>query len=210
MNEMESLLWDIAAQSKEPLGNPWLDGLTEQVKDHVVTRHNYYRFLYHLMRIHRPMVAVELGVEFGLASAHMCVAAAEYGGTVVGIDIHTHGIPNALSQSPSYNYWYFTVASVEAISTMRRVCKHTGHPIGLVFQDSSHHYEESKREFELYSQLLGENAIWVCDDITPAFHDPKVDPPGKGMVQYFEELPGEKYLFPDVLHKGNTIGVALL
>lgn len=82
--------------------------------------------------------------------------------------------------------------------------------IGLVYQDSSHHYEASRREFELYAQFLAPGAIWICDDITPAFHDPLIDPPGKGMVQYFEELPGDKRLYSDVLHYGNTQGIVLL
>ena len=79
--------------------------------------------------------------------------------------------------------------------------------IGVVFQDSSHHYAPSCSEWMLYSRFLAENAIWVCDDITPAFQTP--DEP-KGMVDYFQERPGQKKLYPDVLHKGNTVGVILL
>lgn len=58
--------------------------------------------------------------------------------------------------------------------------------------------------------MLGSPAIWICDDITPAFHDPLIDPPGKGMVQYFEALPGDKRLYENVLHFGNTQGIILL
>ena len=81
--------------------------------------------------------------------------------------------------------------------------------IGIVFQDSSHHYNISKLEWELYQPLLDENAIWICDDIISAFHDTRVDPPGKGMVEYFNELPGEKKLYPNTLHAGNAVGVIL-
>jgi hypothetical protein len=53
-------------------------------------------------------------------------------------------------------------------------------------------------------------AVWVCDDILPVFHDPKVDPPGKSMVEYFNERSGEKRLYPKMLNKGGTIGVIIV
>lgn len=80
--------------------------------------------------------------------------------------------------------------------------------LGVVFQDSSHHYEASRKEWNLYSQLLDENAIWIADDITKDFWDKNIDPPGKGMVQYFEELPGEKRLYPYA--GSNCQGIILL
>jgi hypothetical protein len=128
---------------------------------------------------------------------------------VCGIDLQSHGIPRA--QIPAYydRYTYIVGDSVDAVETVKSIYWDRELVIGLVLQDSSHHYSTSKVEFQRYSEMM-DGGIWICDDITPAFHDPLVDPPGKGMVQYFEELPGEKYLFPDVLHKGNTMGVVLL
>lgn len=121
----------------------------------------------------------------------MAMAAQQYDGMVIGIDI------NGFTRKPSENY-YFIQGDSTNITTFNKVLKMTQElgPIGIVFQDSSHHYEASKQEWALYSRLLDNNSIWICDDIHPAFHDPLVDPPGKGMVQYFDELPGPKRLYP--------------
>ena len=77
--------------------------------------------------------------------------------------------------------------------------------LGVVFQDSSHHAEPSRLEWQYYQSMLAPGAVWVCDDVTGAFRMP--DEP-RGMVDYFEALPGQKLTFPG-LHKGNVIGVVL-
>lgn len=161
--------------------------------------------MYHLLRWRKPKVALEIGVETGLCSIHMAKAAEHYDGMVVGLDL------NDFLHRPSSNY-YFIQGDSTTQTVFNKVLKLTQSlgPIGVVFQDSSHHYQASKEEWRLYSQLLDKDAIWICDDITPAFHDPKIDPPGKGMVQYFEELPGDKKCFPNVLHFGNTQGIILV
>ena len=169
-------------------------------------RRNYYRFLYHLVKWRRPFVALEIGVEAGFGSCYMARAAVEYGGYVVGID------HDAKISVPIADNFEFIQKSSLSIAAWHRVevMVETYGKIGVVYQDSSHHYEASKIEWDLYSQFLDERAIWICDDITPAFHDPLIDPPGKGMIQYFEKLPGDKRLYPDVLHQGNTWGIILI
>lgn len=159
-------------------------------------------------------MCLEIGVEHGLASAHMCAAAAAYGGQVAGVDVNGHCIP-ARKLGEWYGNYHFIQGNSTADETLREVEVLTEFygKIGLVFQDSSHHYWASQAEWRAYTHYLGKNAVWVCDDITPAFHDPNVDPPGKGMVQYWEGLPvvqDRKRLYPDALHFGNTVGVVLL
>jgi len=171
----------------------------------------YYKFLYWLVHTQQPEISVELGVELGLASAHMASAARKYGGQVVGIDHHFHHVPGEEINKIYGNYHFCCADSVDmaTIDEMQVFVEKYG-PIGVLFQDSSHHYESSIQEWEAYSPMLSADAIWICDDITDSFHDPLVDPFGKGMVQYFEDLPGIKLLFPDVLHRGNTMGIILL
>lgn len=142
-------------------------------------------------------------MESGLASVYMGRAAAEYGGHVIGVDLNRPGY---------YGNYEIILGDSTGIKTWGKVFDLVDRfgRIGVVYQDSSHHYEASRKEFELYRQLLDQNALWICDDITPAFHDPLIDPPGKGMVQYFGELPGDKRLYPDVLHFGNTQGIVRL
>ena len=198
------------AHNLPSLEDPFLAQLIEQYYGSISPNLNYYRFLYGLVTLCKPKLALEIGVELGLASAHMASAAAGYGGHVVGVDHNFHHVPGRMI-GETYGNYDFVVGDSLAVETVSRVKDLVARygPIGVVYQDSSHHYAASIGEWETYSTLLGEGAIWVCDDITPSFHDPKIDPPGKGMVQYFDGLPGEKMLIPDILHTGNTIGVVL-
>lgn len=166
-------------------------------------RRNYYRFLYWLIREFEPMVSLEIGVESGLASRYMCEAAKEYGGKVIGVDVRQPG-----TKLDMPNYTFLLGNSIRMQQALTNLTRAYG-PIGLVFQDSSHHYTESHREWQIVKPLMAPNGIWICDDITPAFFDPLRDPPGKGMVQYFDELPGEKRLYENVLHFGNIQGIII-
>ena len=195
----------LAAKANKPLNDEWLEALQIAFGE----QHKYYRWLYHLVAYYQPKVALEIGVHWGIGSAYMCAAGKTYGGQVIGIDIVKHNEYIIARLTNEYDYHFLHMDSTAAGDTVKALTSQYG-PLGLVYQDSSHHYEASKREWELYQPLTGPSAIWLCDDITPDFHDPAVDPPGKGMVQYFEELPGEKKLFANSLHYGSTIGVVLL
>lgn len=194
----------LAEKSKKPLQDKWLEGLQNKYGEH----HNYYRFLYHLAVTFQPKVSLEIGTWYGIGSAYMCAAAQTYGGQVIGLDLNRHELARKTIPERFGNYHFLQRDSREAGETVRQLVNEYG-PIGLVYQDSSHHYEASCLEWEIYSPMLVPGAVWFCDDITEDFHDPKVDPPGKGMLQYFAERSGQKKVFVDVLHKGNTMGVIL-
>lgn len=184
----------------------WVQGLYDRVEQYVRMRSNYYKFLYRLVEKRRPFTALELGVEFGIASACMVAAAKIYGGSVIGVDLNSHDIP--ARELPVYGRYDFVIGdSVHVVDDVHRLVRRYG-PIGVVFQDSSHHYAPSIEEWNLYSRLLDENSVWVCDDITPAFFESGVDE--GSMVDYFNQLPGEKRLYPDRLHNGNTVGVVIV
>jgi predicted O-methyltransferase YrrM len=191
--------------------DPFLDKRIEEYYKHVSANLNYYKFLYGLVQLYEPKLVLEIGVEFGLASAHMASAAKKYGGHVVGVDHKYHHVPGRMI-GEAYGNYDFIQGDSRALLTISRVAEFVESygPIDLVFQDSSHHYVESIEEWEAYTPLLGEKAIWVCDDISPPFHDPNIDPPDKGMVQYFEGLPGEKMLLSVCRCPGNALGVVLL
>lgn len=159
--------------------------------------------------VRKPKVSLELGIQWGTASAHLAEAGQSFGGLVIGVDPIKHRRLTWLKNYSNFTFIHGRSIDEDVVIAITKLVKNTG-PIGLVYQDSSHHYLDSIREWELYSPLLDKNAIWICDDITPAFYDPKVDPPGKGMVQYFNELPGQKQLYINSLHFGNAQGVILL
>ena len=187
-------------------GDPYLNSLYEDMRWHCEESLPYCRFLYWLVLNLKPSIAIEIGVEFGLASAHMCSAAKEYGGQVIGLDLHWHNVPGDLIPKHYGNYHFLTADSIssEAEKYVSDIAYVYG-SIGVVYQDSSHHYAPSVREWDIYSKMLSKDAIWVCDDITPAFFEKGVD--AKSMVAYFDERPGKHIKFPNILHYGNTIGV---
>lgn len=169
-------------------------------------RRNYYRFLYHLARWLQPYVALEIGVEGGFASAYLGAATLGYGGHVIGID---HEDKRIVAAQGNYHFIIGKSTAMRTWAQVGAMVQDYG-KIGIVYQDSSHHYEASRQEWDLYSGMMDSSAVWICDDITKDFHDKKIDPPGMGMVQYFEGLPGEKRLYKDVLHFGNTQGIVLV
>lgn len=151
-------------------------------------------------------MALEIGVESGMASSYMAFANSST--QVIGIDISEEPMCPAVLVK-NYHYIEADSTDIRTFAKISAMVQDFG-KIGIVYQDSSHHYLASKKEWELYSSLLAPDAIWICDDITPSFHDPAIDPPGKGMVQYFDELPGDKRLYQDVLHRGNCQGIVIL
>ena len=202
------LIENLIKISNNPLdGEPQLNQLKKSA-DGIETRHNYYRFFYHLIKHLKIDVSIEIGVEKGIGSAHMCAAAKHHNGIVIGIDINRHEIPLKTLNEIYGNYHFFNGKSQDVFHSVKNLLY--GRKVGLIYQDSSHHYKESQSEFSMYKNLLDKNAIWICDDITQAFHDPTIDPPGKGMVEYFNELEGDKRLYTNVLHYGNTQGIILL
>jgi predicted O-methyltransferase YrrM len=148
----------------------------------------------------KSKLCLEIGIQTGMASAYMCAA----GSQVIGIDILVPG----MVMPDSFHFIHGDSTDMLTYAKVMELVSRYG-KLGLVFQDSSHHYLPSKKEWELYSALLAPNAIWICDDITVAFYNTETDPLGKGMVQYFDELPGEKRLYQDVLHRGNCQGIVL-
>lgn len=187
--------------SQKPL-NKTLETFQEEYfgKDH----HQYYRVFYHMIKELKPAVALEIGIDHGHTLAHM--AAGNPGTLVVGIDKRENCAQN-MPTYPNVRLIYGDSLDIETEYAVRNIVhRHGG--IGVIFQDSSHHYEASHREFDIYSKFLTSNGIWCCDDVMDIFHDPLIDPPGKSMATYFDELPGQKKLYPGV-HYGSVIGVIL-
>jgi cephalosporin hydroxylase len=201
-NTIEGLI----IQAQQPLSDSWLESLQDKFNQN----EPYYRFLYHLVLTRKPKIALEIGTYWGIGTAHLAAAAATYGGQVIGIDVNIHETTRDVIPQ-RYGSLHFIQGDSTRAETYGKVwdlvCEFG--PIGVVYQDSSHHYQASCQEWEMYGRLLDQGAVWVCDDITPAFHDALRDPPGKGMVQYFNERPGQKRLYKDVLHYGNSQGVIL-
>jgi hypothetical protein len=186
----------LVESSKDPLPDAWLEGL--QAKIHG-TPHRHPRFLYRLALELKPAVAMEMGVEWGVTSAHLCAAAAQYGGQVIGVDIQTHPRPAEELNAKYCNYTFLHMDTQRAVSYVTELVEEHG-PLGLVYQDSAHVYKEFKREWSDYSPLLGDGAAWVANLY-----------PGDTLLRYWKWLPvKEKYLYRDSLYPGASVGVAVL
>ena len=197
-------LWALAEKAEEPLDDEWLEREHTEAPDGVQP---FRRFLYHLILQMGYKVCLGIGVETGITSAHMVAATEQNGGVAVGIDRNFYVFLWRMAERyPRYRF--VSGDSVRMAHMVESYIRGVG-LIDLVFQDSSHHFQKSCDEWDTYRPMMSDNGVWVCDDITPAFHDPKIDPPGMGMVQYFESRPGEKYRLDD-LNIGNTIGVIVL
>ncbi len=199
--EIDRLVW----LSAKPLANEYL----EELQERNVSPEKYYRFLYHLVSTRKPMLSLEIGLLHGLGSLHMAIAAKEFGGHVIGLDITTDFLWDVEIEKLDNFSYIVDKSSVGRVQKVREVVNQYG-KIGLVYQDSAHHYYESWEEFELYQEFLTDDAIWIVDDVTLSFHDEDYDPPDRGMVEYFVELPYAKRTYWNVLHKGSTQGVVLI
>jgi cephalosporin hydroxylase len=189
--------------AKKPLDDKALEDF--QVQFFGEFRHEYYRFFHHMVAEMKPKVALEIGIDHGHTLAHMAAANADT--MVIGIDKRDN-CANKMPKYPNAQIYYDNSLGKGTETFIEDMVYKYG-KIGIVFQDSSHHYNDSHAEFEIYSKYLDKNAIWCVDDVLDVFHDPNVDPPGKSMVEYFDELPGRKKTY-EGLHHGSVIGVSLL
>ena len=159
----------------------------------------YYQFFGHLAAsIKTPGVFLEIGVQRGGMGAHITTMAPHH--VYLGVD---------RDQVPFSHERAIIVrgdsTSVHTRDAAKAIADQNG-GIFCTFLDSSHHYNASVKEWELYSPLLRPGGIFCCDDITPAFFRPGLD--AKSMVGFFEELPGEKRLYDDI-HHGSVIGIVV-
>lgn len=193
--QIDTLVW----QAQRPTGDAWLDAFHDEALDGIQP---YRRFLFLLATLLGGS-CLEIGVEHGFTSAHLAAS----GQPALGIDINYLGtIQRVEKQYPNYVFLHGDSTGPNVMAWVGDWTNANGR-FKVVYQDSSHHYLPSVREWDIYSDLCAPGAVWVCDDITPAFWNADSDPPGLGMVQYFEQRPGDKRLYPNILHKGSVIGI---
>ena len=186
----------LVEQSKDSLPDAWLEALQAQVHG---TPHRHPRFLYRLALELQPALSIEMGVEWGITSAHLCAAAAQYGGQVVGVDIQTHLRPSSQLAERYGNYTFLHMDTRQAVSYVTELVEEYG-PLGLVYQDSLHRHMTFKKEWIDYSPLLGDGAVWVSNLY-----------PGDALLRYWKWLPvKKKYAYRDSLYPSATVGVAVL
>lgn len=181
----------VAESLKEaPTGNPWLDARYDEQVGIIGHTNPYYRLFYLIAQTLKPEFVVELGSWRGDASAHFSLG--NPNSTVIAVDIHRDNdiagmakLQEAVNLLP--NLTWLQAWSWDAIDTIRVIDA----KIDILFIDAWHDYQYAKREWDLYSPLLASPALVICDDITTNFNF-------EGMIRFWEELPGEKFLNNEV------------
>jgi len=177
-------------------GNAWLDARYQEQVLIIGHTNPYYRLFFTLAQTLKPEFVVELGSWQATAAAHFALGNPD--STVITIDIHKDDkdAQRRSIEAADYipNLTYINAWTWDAIDTVRLVDK----PINIFYIDAWHDYEYVKREWDLYSPLLSSPALVICDDITTAHNF-------GGMIQFWEELPGEKFLNSEI-HPGIPVG----
>jgi len=175
----------------------YFKGLMQESFDVIGHDNPYYSVFYDLAFQLKPTFVVELGSWRGFAAASFAFGNPK--ARVVTIDIHREDkiaqqrciqIAKDIPNMTYINAWTWdAVTDVEAI----------GFPIDILFIDAWHEYKYAKKDWELYSPLLNDSALVICDDIMDA-EGATVD-----MIKFWEELPGPKFL-NDKIHSGIPMG----
>jgi predicted O-methyltransferase YrrM len=162
----------IEAMEEPSTGDDWLDA--RYAEDIPIVGHTnpYYKFFWLAAYEFEPSFSVELGTYRGVTAGHLGVGNPE--GTVYTIDWHRDAADKrhqvcAIAMAEHYqNVHYLNGCSwddaiVESVADYAAV-----HPIDILFIDAWHWYEHAIREWNIYSPMLADEALVVCDDIVDA------------------------------------------
>jgi hypothetical protein len=157
------------------------------------------KFFYHLVKLRKPEVALELGCLSGYVSAYMAAA-----GNQPTVAIDKGAGQSVLYDIPAlFDNFHFIQGDTRDVA--EQVAEYG--KVGVVWHDSSHLYGETCEEWEAYRPFLDRDAVWVCDDVRIAMGN---DP---GVWRFWNEAPGrEKKLYWEnsPFRRGATIGVILV
>lgn len=184
---------------EEPTGDSWLDSRYNEQVHWVGHTQPYYRAFYLIAQKLKPGLVVELGSWQATAAAHFAAGNPE--GQVVTIDIHRedrNAQMRTIEAAGHYaNLTYLNRWSWDAIDFFRNLAQ----PINILFIDAWHDYQYAKKEWDLYSKLLSNPALVICDDITTAHNF-------EGMLDFWNEMPEPKFL-DSRPHPGIPLGFVL-
>jgi len=210
-----------------PTNDEFLDRRYEWQKNENGAEWPYYRFFYYLSQVLKPSLVLELGSYQGTAAAHFASGMGEMVSlrSIITVDHHTDpgDLDNQLkvleAQDTYLNLIYFQGWTTPHLATENKGkhalgdvddvyqliadhIKYSDCGIDILFIDSWHCYEYAKMDWEAYRPLLSSPALIICDDIQ-AGGGP--ESPIQGMMQFWEEMPGPKFLNAN-LHPGTNMG----
>jgi predicted O-methyltransferase YrrM len=149
----------------------------------------------------RPKLIVELGTRGGMSTRSLLAAAKLSGGVVLSIDVEPAGELDV----PYVENWRFVQADDVAFGRTGFVdwCRAEGlEPVvDVLFVDTSHQYEHTRREIEVWKQWLASGGIAMFHDTNMgtglfAHTDGRVDTNWnneRGVIRAIEDLTGRAY-----------------
>lgn len=178
--------------------NDYVDKLYESTVPITGHTNPYYRLFYLLAQAFSPVNVVELGSWRCIASAHFAVGGAK---NVITIDIHREDSKaqqccwDVVQHIPAVQYLNGWTWANDIVAKVKRLA----YPIDILFIDAWHEYQYAKQEWDLYTPLLADEALVICDDIMDVA-GATVD-----MKKFWAEIEYEKFLDTS-LHGGIPMG----
>jgi len=191
------------------IGHPLMDDYYNWYTRLVNHPNPYYKLFYLLSKELKPNFVVELGSYRAGAAGHF--AAGNPDATVLTIDMHKD-MPQQQPDKDAClrharlieNLTYINKCTVDnmpeygfncAIDDVKAVSK----PIDILYIDAWHDEKYVRREWELYSPLLADNALVICDDL--------MNNNGifAGMEKWWQSHTGQKFVDSQV-HPGIPMG----
>ena len=163
----------------------------------------YYRLFHKIAELYKPKFIVELGSYWASAAAHFAAGCPT--ADVVTVDIHKGVHPTddvAWRKAREAADHYANLQFIHGWTWDPHVVTEIGdrpYPIDILYIDAGHEYDMVKREWDLYSWLLDDEALVICDDVFDEL-GATVD-----MMKFWNELDYEKFLDPHI-HPGLPMG----
>lgn len=140
---------------------------------------DYYRFIFELVKCHRPARILEIGID--KAGSTMSLAAANPSGQVVSMDISREACENAGRTAQAHGLQNLTI---RCQNSLELGFESSWPKIDLLFLDSWHSFDQVYREYVMYRKVVNPGGIILFDDIRYSkemavawdyIMDPKVD-----------------------------------
>jgi len=147
---------------------------------------NHYEFLYLLVNKFKPKIIVELGTHWGIASLFMYYGNPE--SELYTVDIIRYEL-SLIENLPIIKF----------LGDSRQLYKTLPNDIDLCFLDTSHDYELTKNEYELYLPKMKKGGVMLFDDVLTS----------KGVNIWWNEVEHQKLLL-DKIHLGYGFGVIIV
>ncbi len=193
------------------IGHTLMDNAYNSYTQLVAHSNPYYKLFYLLSKEFKPGFVVELGSYRATAAGHFAVGHPQ--SVVVTIDIHKD-MPQQLPDRKA------CIEAVRVIPNLFFINKWTipapakiyggqdalsdvvayNRPIDILFIDAWHTEEYVKQEWELYSPLLADEALVICDDLGDGSYGPFV-----GMEDWWSSFKYQKFI-DTAIHPGIQMG----